>query len=573
MAIIDGTAGNDTLSGVSIDSDILRGLGGNDTYEWFYDDRFRFIGGGQGIKFYTEDSVVESANAGIDTVALHNRSDIGKTTYTLPANVENAYGNSSDAWILNGNTLPNRLTGEDRNDDIDGRDGNDVIDGRGGNDSLLGGIGLDRIFGGAGADTMNGGQGSDSLFGGAGRDLAVFDAPTGVRVDLLVTGAQNTGAGLDLVRLVEDLRSGTGHDRLLGDNGANSLDGSAGNDSLFGRGGNDVLIGGAGNDLMLGGSGVDTALFSGTGATRLDLALATQQNTLHGIDILREIENVITGAGNDLIRGNDAANRITGAAGNDILIGRAGNDTLTGDAGRDRLVGDDGRDLMFGGDGADVLNGGTETDTLIGGAGSDLLFAGAGDDVLSGGADADTMIGSGGNDRFLADGADLMRGDAGNDSFVLTADAAIARGGAGRDVFLVDAGFQGAQLSGGAERDSFIFRRFQPKTDAFSGADTITDYQRGLNEVIDLSAIDPDPVQAGDQDFVFTAVENVDFQIITNVFGAVTDINATFLQEGDSIALRAVEENSILMLDTNGDREVDATILFLNHTGSILVEL
>ncbi|MFM2041446.1 MAG: hypothetical protein RLY86_22 [Pseudomonadota bacterium] len=50
------------------------------------------------------------------------------------------------------------------------------------------------------------------------------------------------------------------------------------------------------------------------------------------------IENAVTGAGNDTIRGNDSANRLTGNAGNDTLEGGRGNDTLDGGAGTDTAV-------------------------------------------------------------------------------------------------------------------------------------------------------------------------------------------------------------------------------------------
>ena len=50
------------------------------------------------------------------------------------------------------------------------------------------------------------------------------------------------------------------------------------------------------------------------------------------------IEDGKTGAGNDILQGNDVANRLDAGAGNDSLTGGLGNDTLTGGAGSDKFV-------------------------------------------------------------------------------------------------------------------------------------------------------------------------------------------------------------------------------------------
>ena len=61
-------------------------------------------------------------------------------------------------------------------------------------------------------------------------------------------------------------------------------------------------------------------------------------------DLRALIENAIGGAGNDVIRGNQAGNVLQGRLGNDELIGLEGDDTLQGGAGADRLLGGDGLD-------------------------------------------------------------------------------------------------------------------------------------------------------------------------------------------------------------------------------------
>ena len=50
------------------------------------------------------------------------------------------------------------------------------------------------------------------------------------------------------------------------------------------------------------------------------------------------IEDGKTGAGNDILQGNDVANVLDAGAGNDTLTGGKGNDTLIGGAGNDLFV-------------------------------------------------------------------------------------------------------------------------------------------------------------------------------------------------------------------------------------------
>ncbi|HWT12511.1 MAG TPA: M10 family metallopeptidase C-terminal domain-containing protein, partial [Allosphingosinicella sp.] len=57
---------------------------------------------------------------------------------------------------------------------------------------------------------------------------------------------------------IENATSGSGNDRLVGNNAANILNGGAGNDSLSGGAGSDTLNGGSGGDRMTGGTGNDT---------------------------------------------------------------------------------------------------------------------------------------------------------------------------------------------------------------------------------------------------------------------------------------------------------------------------
>jgi Ca2+-binding RTX toxin-like protein len=147
-----------------------------------------------------------------------------------------------------------------------GSDGDDLLSGGAGEDVIHGGGGSDQLFGQADNDILDGGAGDDVLDGGDGLDLATYaGAPSGVVVNLGLTGSQNTGgAGVDTLHAIENLTGSAYGDTLTGCPCPNSISGGAGNDTLNGSGGDDVLDGGRDDDLLNGGAGADT-LFGGAG--------------------------------------------------------------------------------------------------------------------------------------------------------------------------------------------------------------------------------------------------------------------------------------------------------------------
>ncbi|MGO4852061.1 calcium-binding protein, partial [Phaeovulum sp. W22_SRMD_FR3] len=201
-------------------------------------------------------------------------------------NVENlTSGDGNDRLI--GNALANTLTAGAGNDVLDGGAGNDLLEGGLGHDGLTGGSGDDTLLGGSGNDALNGGLGNDRIDGGDGIDRAYFTGAAAVSVNLGLTSAQNTGHGLDTILNVENLTSGDGNDRLIGNALANTLTAGAGNDTLNGGAGNDLLEGGTGNDALTGATGNDTLL---------------------------------GGSGNDALNGGLGNDRMTGGAGSDSFV-------------------------------------------------------------------------------------------------------------------------------------------------------------------------------------------------------------------------------------------------------------
>lgn len=336
-----GDAGNDTLYGEQ-DADYMEGGAGNDILDGGLGVD-TMIGGAGNDTYYLGYDAVDIINdkglsTDVDTVIMPYQS----TNYTLPANIENG-------TIAEG-TQASNLTGND------------------GNNALTGNAGANKLNGGAGTDSLNGGSGNDSLNGGSGIDAATYSTATaGVKVDLSLTTAQNTGsAGTDTLSSIENIIASNFVDNLTGSSANNVLVAGAGNDVVNAGNGNDTLSGDAGNDTLNGGSGTDAAAYtSATAGVKVDLSLTTAQNTgSAGTDTLSSIENIIASKFNDTLKGNDASNTLIAGSGNDVVNTGKGNDTVSGDAGNDTINGGSGNDVLAGGSGNDTLTGGAGADSF-----------------------------------------------------------------------------------------------------------------------------------------------------------------------------------------------------------------
>ncbi len=274
-----------------------------------------------------------------------------------------------------------RLFGELGDDLLHGGVDDDTLDGGEGSDSLFGDEGADTLVGGLGGDQMDGGLMGDSMVGGAGNDTYFVDS-AGDRIDdrglatdrdtviVLQAIKYTLAASIEDATItavgVADLKGNDLNNGLTGNESRNVLDGGVGNDlvdggggadSLLGGVGNDSLVGGSGNDTIRGGEGVDWADFVAAGIdVRIDLATG-KATGFDGSDLLLEIENVVSGGGNDQLFGSSGANQLSGGVGRDSLSGGDGNDSLVG---------------CFAG-----KNGGRgEVDTLTGGKGVDEFVLG-----------------------------------------------------------------------------------------------------------------------------------------------------------------------------------------------------
>ncbi len=467
--ILVGGAGNDILKGKTGD-DVLVGGAGDDQ-----------MTGGDG----SDTAWYGSATSGVTV-------DLNLTV------AQDTRGAGVDTLL----TMEN-IVGSDFADTLTGNKSANLFEGGGGDDVLVGSGGADTLKGGAGDDLLDGGTGDDVLDGGEGVNTASYaDANGGIKLNLSLAGPQNTGkAGYDTLINIQNVSGSNFNDVITGDDannvlfggdGADTLVGGAGNDNLDGGTGNDILDGGAGDDFLNGDGGFDTVTYAAAAsAVTVDLSVAGPQATGGGgNDSLSLIERVIGTAYNDSLTAALVSSTLEGGAGDDILIGRGGADTL---------LGGDGADTLNGGAGDDLLNGGTGVDTVsyagaAGGVTVSLAIAGA---QATGGAGTDTLIAI--ENLTGSSHDDVLTGTSGNNVIEGGDGADIINAGSGKDVIIGGAGAD--QLTGGGGADLFVFKALSDS--APGAADTITDFNHGQGDRLDLSAIDADAGLDGDQGFTF----------------------------------------------------------------------
>jgi Ca2+-binding RTX toxin-like protein len=245
-------------------------------------------------------------------------------------------------------------------------DGNDTFNGRGGTTlgTVQGGNGNDTFIIDTGDVTIEGGTGFDTVFSTAsykmGLDVEVLNLQGLQGLTGIGRGANEFITGSDGN---DTLLGRGGDDNLNGGEGDNLLQGGQGNDVLAMTNGSSTLDGGGGVDFVILLPGLDAVrsvvnLASGT-ATSLDAA-----DDVVATATLQGIENVGGSTGNDSITGTRGANILTGSLGFDTLSGGDGNDSQDGGNDADSLSGGKGDDTLYGNFGADTLNGGTGADVF-----------------------------------------------------------------------------------------------------------------------------------------------------------------------------------------------------------------
>jgi trimeric autotransporter adhesin len=436
-----GENGNDILDG-GAGADTMVGGAGNDAY---------FVDNGG-------DVVIESANAGIDTV-------YASAHFRLSANVENLVLQGGADLQAYGNALSNAIYGNSGNNILDGDAGVDAMIGGAGNDVyfvdnggdgvienanegtdtvyatadfrlsanvenliLQGGAHLqgygnglaNTLYGNAGNNILDGDAAADAMFGGAGNDVYFVDNASDQVMENANEGNDTVNASVSyaLAANVENLTlTGTGNTSGTGNSGNNTLTGNSGNNVLDGRAGADTMAGGAGNDAYFVDNGGDAVI------ENANEGADTVYASIH-YRLTANVENLVLQGGADLQGyGNGLANTLYGNSGNNILNGDAGADGMFGGAGNDVYFVDNGGD-------AAIENANEGNDTVYSTANfrlsanvENLILQGSADLQGYGNGQGNTLIGNSGNN--------LLDGDAGGDTMV---------GGAGNDVYYVDNG-------------------------------------------------------------------------------------------------------------------------------------
>ena len=233
-----------------------------------------------------------------------------------------------------------------------------------GNDTVYGGSGADSADMGAGDDNwvLTNGFGNDTITGGeAGEFFGDTLDGGGLTEDVLVTftgaeaGTISNGTDTASFAEIEGVITGSGDDTVIGSAatdailtgaGADTLSMGGGDDFLDAGAGNDTIDGGTGNDFILASDGDDTIVLAGTygndtitggegGETTgdtLDASAVTADQTVNltaaetgtisdgtSTASFSEIENIVTGAGDDTIN-VASSNTVSSGAGDDTFI-------------------------------------------------------------------------------------------------------------------------------------------------------------------------------------------------------------------------------------------------------------
>ncbi len=362
---ITGTDGADNITGSSVNDfitgglgiDILNGGAGDDTFFASGNDLAfsgESINGGAGLA----DTLVLDAIIGINTVVdysnlerlafgadggfgFFNGGDFGTAANRINQ-VTGGVGvdtvTITDTSIeLTGVTFLNWTDGVDTIS-LRGASGADVLFGSSRNDKIDGNGGTDSLFGGAGADLLDGGSDADVLTGGLGNDTYTVD-----NVLDIVSEAAGAGTGSDFINTSVSYTMAANTERLFL-TGTDNINGTGLNgqvDVLTGNSGHNILNGLTGNDVMRGGQGSDTYLVDSTSdiveeatnaGTDSIKSTATFTMTINTERLFLIGSGAIDGTGlagkNDLIVGNNNANKLNGLTGNDELIGGLDADTF-----------------------------------------------------------------------------------------------------------------------------------------------------------------------------------------------------------------------------------------------------
>ena len=459
------------------DPDFLVGTKGNDIIS--------ALGGIDAVQDFGGDDSIDGG-LGEDYLYYFTR-NLGITVDLAVAGPQNTGGAGTDTLVSIENVYASTGTG---NDSLAGTDGTNWLFSYQGNDTLLGRGGDDWLMTADGIKIVDGGTGTDTYTFNTVRIGKEF---AGATLSLALQGhAQVSGTLTITLSEIENLGGSLGDDTLTGDGGANKLAGGNGDDHLIGGGGSDVLAGDGvfqfdefrnftfyttidgpvGNDTLDGRGGGDTMQGYGGDDTyvvddKRDKVIEDGSNGYTGNDTVRSSISYTLGDFLDILRltgtanlsgtGNGLSNAIYGNDGNNVLDGVGGGDFLAGGQGDDtyRLNYGD-RIVEKAGGGIDTvhyagsyqLGANIENLVLTSGSGWELrgndlanvITGNAGNDTIDGRGGADTMTGGAGDDHYFVDNTGdrvIEARDGGTDLVTSTVDFSLAGFGRVENLTLV----------------------------------------------------------------------------------------------------------------------------------------
>jgi serralysin len=449
IAVIMGTAGNDTLTGTAVVSSTgqtIYGLAGNDTLTAGTGGNTVLDGGdgndtlidagaaaaagivdtmigGAGDETYVvtraNDVIVEQPNGGTDTVRTN------LSTYVMPDNVENLVYTGTVGITATGNSQANTFSGFNHISHFDGGGGIDIA-------VFTGQVGqYTKTINADGSvtllDTRAGSPNGTATF----INVESFQFSDG----LILTSAQMLGPAVNGTSANDSLTS-----LVVGA----IISGLDGNDTLTAGANNQILDGGAGTDTLrdsgrtgitlFGGAGNDTYVVSSAGTIVTELpgnGTDAVQTTLSNYQLPVNVETLTyTGSGSFASTATASGETITGGSGADTLSdGGFSTVTLNGNGGADAFnvtntstvvtetsngtnsavtttlpsytLPTNVQNLTYTGAGNFTGTGNTSANSIKGGAGNDTLVGNNGNDTLTGGAGNDTLSGGSGTDTFV----------------------------------------------------------------------------------------------------------------------------------------------------------------------------
>ena len=277
----DDSVGHDNVSGISQ----IRGSSFNDTIRgtnttaftevfdgWTGNDLLDGRGGFDQAVYNTNG--LTTSGISVDMVTGHVIGDATVGTDTLRS-IEQVFGtNFNDTYVANNFGVA------------------------GFTDTSLYNVGSNGTF-----NSFQGFGGNDTITGNGNTQIAFFNAPAGVTVNLASGTAFSTlagdaaGIGSDTITGgVNNVQGSNFDDLITGGTGNETLSGGTGNDTINGGSGSDTITGGAGNDTIDGGDGGDMAVYSGA-IGQYTVTSGSVSGNGEGADTLSNIEVLQFGAG------------------------------------------------------------------------------------------------------------------------------------------------------------------------------------------------------------------------------------------------------------------------------------